>query len=300
MKKIMAVLFTALLLTSCAGHGNDVSESTEISVIPETSVVSEVSRETSKEISKEVSKETSKEASKKVSEVSEQSKEVSEVSEESEIKEISIEAADYSKQLVEKAVDVDELGERTRTYLTNVLESKNLYIDVTGEISLFGGLSVTFDAEVGRSDEGIIEKFRFGDDSVKIIQNGDGTYIIDDKNKKATLAGGAYDPNEELYTSDGYTQNSIANSIILCLSENFRLKSLKYEKSGKEEYKGRLYDFEEYDADGKVVKVYFDGEKPVYIMSPEGKRFSEIEINAFTTEPDGEIFRVPDGYEMVQ
>ena len=304
MKKIMAVLFTALLLTSCAQQENHVSEQPEISVMSEISDVSEVSREnskdTSKEISKEVSKETSKEVSKEISEVSEQSKEVSEVSEESEIKEISIEAADYSKQLVEKAVDVDELGERTQAYLTNVLESKNLYVDVTGEFALLGGLSVKFDAEVGRSDEGITEQFTLGDNSVKIIQNSDGTYIIDEKNKKATLVGGAYDPDEELYTSDGYTQNSIANDIISYLSSNFGLKSLKYEKSGKEGYKGKQYDFDEYDADGRTVKVYFDGEKPVYIMSADGGRVSEIKINSFTTEPDGKIFRVPDGYEIVQ
>ena len=288
MKKTIMVLFMALLLASCAQQAEEVPEKSEIS---ETGIVSEVSREESKEVSKEnseVSKEIKKESS-------------VEVSEESEISEISAEVADYSKQLVEKAVNTDKLGKKTKAYLINVLESKNLYMDITGEFAVFGGIGIKFNAEVGRSDGGVTERFTFGDNSVKILQNGDGTYIIDDINKTAKITGEAYDSGEKLQTFDGYTQNSVANEIISSVSASFGLNTIEYAKSGTEDYRDTKYSFEEYNADGKTVKVYFDGDKPVYITSEdESGNNSVIEINAFTTEPDEEIFRVPDGYEIVQ
>lgn len=281
-KKVFIILFGVLILASCSNQAGEVSEISE-----KITVSSEISEEKSEDVSQ---------VSEEVSETAESS---AEVSEESEIKEISTDISDYSKQLVEKAVDVEKLGKRTKAYLVSVLESRNIYMNVTGELAVLGGIGIKFNAEVGRSDNGITEKFTLGENSVKIIQNGDGTYIIDDKNKTAELAGGAYEPNVELQTADGYTQNSIANDIISYISAGFGLKSLNYNESGKEDYKGKKYDFDEYSADGKTVKVYFDGEKPVYITSSDGANISEIEINSFTAEPDENIFKVPDGYNIV-
>ena len=278
MKKVIMILFTALLLTSCAQQSNEVSERSEFSEI---SVVSEVSRETSKEVSKQVSEESKKESS-------------------AEISETSSEIAEYPKEIIENIVNPDDLGDKTREYLKKSLESKDIYMNVTGEFSIFGGMEIPFNAELARSDSGVMEKFTFGENSVKILRNSDGTYLIDDSGKKAILTGEAYDPDEKLETVDGLTKNGIANEILSQLSSSFSLDMLSYRNSGTEEYNGKNCSFEEYVADGKTVRIYFDGDKPVALKSIDGSNISEIEINEITNTPDKEIFVIPDGYEIVQ
>lgn len=293
MKKIILVLFTALLLTSCAQKANEVSEISEISQISEVSEISEIS------VVSEISKEVSKEEPKKVSEISEVSQESKKESS-AEVSESSVEIAEYPKEIIEKLVDVDKLGEQTKGYMQKALESENVYMDITGEFALFGGLSVKFNAELARSDSGVMEKFTLGESSVKVIGNSAGTYLIEDTKKKAFLTGEAYDPDEKLQIDDDLTQNSIANDILSQLSSSFGLDMLEYKGSGTENYKGTEYSFEEYSADGKTVKVYFEGDKPVYITSIYGENVSEIAINAINNTPDESLFRVPDGYEIVQ
>ena len=178
MKKIILVLFTALLLTSCAQKANEVSEISEISQISEVSEISEIS------VVSEISKEASKEESKKVSEISEVSQESKKESS-AEVSESSVEIAEYPKEIIEKLVDVDKLGEQTKGYMQKALESENVYMDITGEFALFGGLSVKFNAELARSDSGVMEKFTLGESSVKVIGNSAGTYLIEDTKKKA-------------------------------------------------------------------------------------------------------------------
>ena len=278
MKKVIMILFTALLLTSCAQQSNEVSERSEFSEI---SVVSEVSKEISKEVSKQVSEERKKES---LAEISETSSEI----------------AEYPKEIIENIVNPDDLGDKTREYLKKSLESKDIYMNVTGEFSIFGGMEIPFNAELARSDSGVMEKFTFGENSVKILRNSDGTYLIDDSGKKAMLTGEAYDPDEKLETVDGLTKNGIANEILSQLSSSFSLDMLSYRNGGTEEYNGKNCSFEEYVADGKTVKIYFDGDKPVALKSIDGSNISEIEINEITNTPDKKIFVIPDGYEIVQ
>ncbi len=292
MKKIILVLFTALLLTSCTQKANEISEISEISEVSEVSEISEVSAVS------ESSEETSKEESEKVSEISEVSQESKKESS-AEVSESSFEA-EYPKEIIERLVDVSKLGDQTKGYMQKALGSQNIYMNVTGEFALFGGLSVKFNAELARSDSGIMEKFTLGEDSVRVIGNSNGTYLIEDTEKRAFLTGEAYDPDEKLQIDDDLTQNSIANDILSQLSSSFGLDTLEYKGSGTEQYKGTEYSFEEYSTDGKTVKVYFDGETPVYIISKNGQNVSEIAINAINNTPDESLFRVPDGYEIVQ
>ena len=290
MKKIILVLFTALLLTSCTQKANEISEISEISEVSEVSEISEVSAVS------ESSEETSKEESKKVSEISQESKTESSA----EVAESSVEIAEYPKEVIEKLVDVGKLGDQTKGYMQKVLGNENIYMNVTGEFALFGGISIKFNAEIAKSDSGVMEKFTFGENSVKMLGNSEGVYMIDDTAKKAVSTGEKYNPDEELKTEDGLTQNYIANEILSQLSSSFSLDMLEYKGRGTEQYKGTEYSFEEYSADGKTVKVYFEGDKPVYITSSNGGSVSEIAINAIHNTPDESLFRVPDGYEIVQ
>ncbi len=312
MKKRILVLLTALLLTSCAPQANEVSKQSEVSEISTVSEVSEeISKETSKEVSKkvsevseeskkessaEVSKEISKEESKKVSEVSEESKKESSA----EVSEISGEVAEYPRQIVENIVDIENLGDKTKEYTQKSLESKDIYINATGRLAIFGGMEIKFHAEIAKSDSGVAEKFTFGKNSVKILRNSEGTYLIDDVEKRAVLTGEPYNPDEKLQTEDGLTQNSIANEILQQLSLSFGLDKLEYKGSGTEKYKGRELNFEEYNADGENVKIYFDGDKPVYMVGTDGSNISEIVVNTITDTPDEDMFVIPEGYAIVQ
>ena len=292
MKKSIILLFTVLLslsITSC--HKSDNEPSQISATVSET-----ISEESSKQVS-EKSQISSKPAESSV-ESSQQSSEISRLSENAS------KISDYSKKIIEKTIDINDLGEQTKSAIDNVLQNEDIYINANGNIALFTGVSISFNAEMARTDDNIMEKFTVGENSVKIIQNQDGTFLIDDKNKTVSKTGGAYSPDnlpEIKDTETDYTQNDFANQIISYMSSSFGLKSLKYTKNGSENYNGKNYSFDEYSADDKTIKVYFENDLPVYIVSlDENNKKSVIEISSISSSPDKNIFELPKNYTMTE
>lgn len=288
MKKIFLLLFSILLslsITSC--HKNE-SEPSQISVTVSETVSSQISEVST---TSSLSAESSTESSQQSSEVSTLSENASKIS-------------DYSKKIIQKAVDINELGQQTQTALNNVLLYENIYLNVKGDIALFSGVSIPFQAEMARGDNAVMENFIVGESSVKIIQNSDGTFLIDDQNKTVSKTGGAFSPDnlpQIKDTKNNYTQNDFANQIISYISQSFGLNSLKYIKNGSESYNGKNYSFDEYSADDKTIKVYFDNDLPVYITShDQNNRESVIEIASLSSSPDKSLFTIPQTYTMTE
>lgn len=296
MKKTALLLFAVLLslsITSCHKNNNESSKiSDNVSENVSETVTSQISEKPPITPSHpENSLESSSKSSIQTSEVSNISENASKISE-------------YSKKIIEKAVDINKLGEQSQNALKNILQNENIFMNVNGNIALFRGVSVSFQAEMARGDNGIMEKFTVGENSVKIIQNSEGTFLVDDKNQTVSKTGGAYSSEhlpEIKDTESNYTQNDFANQIISYISSSFGLSSLKYSKNGSENYNGKNYDFDEYSADDKIIKVYFENNLPVYIVSyDEDNKKSVIEITDISSSPDISLFTLPESYKMTE
>lgn len=272
MKKVLAVIFSILLavsLTSCSQAENQTEESLEISV---TSVETDISEDTSNELS-----------------------EFSETYQESSL--ISSQNDSDSKQFIDTIVDTEKLGEKTKSIVTNILASGTLYMNVTGKIALFGGLTSQFDVELAKNGENIMKKFTFGDRSVKILQNDNDTYTINDQDQTATRSNNA---ETIANISESDLSDTIAEQILSYISSHFGFDSLQYEKSGSEKYENKNSDFEEYTSNNYTIKIYFDGNDPQYIVSTDqNHQTSVIEIHALNTSPESNLFQIPENYQII-
>ncbi len=197
-----------------------------------------------------------------------------------------------TKRFIEQFVSVDQLGEKTKSTLTSVFDSKELYADITGESELFGAVRVSFQAEFAKSDESLMKKLSLGGTSVTTIQNSQGTYLLDDDSKTALLTDS---------DSESDLKNNLAGKIFSYVSANFGLTdSLQYVKNGSEIYQGKTYDFEEYCAGDKTLKAYFDGNQPTYLTSTDkNQQTSVITIHTLSFSADKTLFQIPDHYKII-
>ncbi len=284
MKKIMTmigVLLSAVMMASC---GQPQQSDKEFSIaMPESSVQESSEAESSMEPSSQERRE--QESSQKAS-----------VSEEASHRDVSSDSR--TREVISQLVDVEKLGDKTKAVLDETADNDSIYMDVRGDIVLFGGLTSQFDIQIAKSSDGLMESISLGEETLKFISNDDGVYQIDDT---AQIARHTEQTDSLQEVSAETSVDAVVNQILAYLSHSFGLESLQYTRSGSEEYQGSLYSFEEYKADPYTVKVYFDGDTPKYLTSTDkNKQTSVLTVNALTSSPDQNLFTVPKNYTIVE
>lgn len=279
MKRVFVFILTALIavsLTAC----NKSEEKAEISNDNSVSTLYENS-EQSEEISEELS----------------------EQSEKPEISQTDTSSSDDNRasDLISMLVDKSKLSENTRKSVIDVLESDSFYMNIEGNIVIFGAVTSNFDVEIAKSNNNTLEIVALGNQKMKFITNEKGTYTVDDKKKTAILTVPAKNNENSVKNSDNdsYTSNELANKIISYFASSLGLDSVKFKQSGNEEYEGKKYDFDEYTSDKADIKLYFDNSSLKYIVSTDKKdKQSVIKFNSLSSSPDSSLFEIPNDYTI--
>ncbi len=198
--------------------------------------------------------------------------------------------------MIDNLVDVNQLGDKTKTNIIDVLENDSMDLSVNGKLTVTGGITVELNCTLAKSDNCLYFDLGLGDSHIKTIQNADGRYRVNDKDKTAVLE----NINEET-SSFSSKDDKLVKMVLSYISSALGLDDIHFKGTGNEEYNGQQYDFEEYSNSNGAVKVYFDHSVPQYIVSTKDSgQQSVITIHKLSKEPDSKLFIIPSDYQITE
>ena len=122
-----------------------------------------------------------------------------------------------------------------------------------------------------------------GGEVIKTIAKDDKLYFISDKDKAVM----------ESALTENYTKSM----------EAFKPETLEFKGTGTGKFMGRDLIYEEYSVTGQNadMRFYFDGKNLAGLQSvTDGKQNAELEIFAFDSNVDPQIFEIPSDYKIVK
>ena len=269
MKKLLIILFSALLMLSLCSCGSQSSAEQSLPVsegqTAQTAVITE---------------NTSQEESVPSSETDLSYDKTPEFSD----------TTDYSGTLAARFVDADRLSDRTKKNAVDIINGNAFYLDANGTLALPGGVSMEFSAAAARDgDKLFLHTSALGGESL-IIRNDDGIYSIDTAEKKASLIkGGDFSP---------FYSNEVISKAITYMSYVSGSGELSFVRGGSEEYQGSVLGFEEYKSGSSSIKLYYDNDTLKYITADSSGTVSQIEVNSLSSSPDPALFALPEGISV--
>lgn len=130
-------------------------------------------------------------------------------------------------------------------------------------------------------------KSDLSDSEKTFIIKGDKTYMIDHDAKTVMVLpqGGAISGMDEV--GETFEEQELETDGMMFL------------KSGKEEFKGKTYDYEEYSVDNGSIKYYFDKKNLVGLEMTMEEGKSTWEIVELSDKVDESLFEIPSEYELI-
>ena len=116
-----------------------------------------------------------------------------------------------------------------------------------------------------------------------MIKKDDIQYILDPSSKTCIKAAGIHSnpDNQDMFSEDFEKYNIALNS-------------------GKTNYNGKEYDFEEFDVDGAKIQYLFDGEELKVMKMNAVDTESVVEIVSMKKGVDKTLFEIPKDYNVVE
>lgn len=221
------------------------------------------------------------------------------VSETQQSSQASSESSASSKD-ISKFVDVNKLGKKTLDNFVNKLSGDKMTLTISGESEMSAASSESsatvskVKMSIAKSNDNVYMNVSLSGSlsyDITTLTNEKGTYLMSSQTKTALFTPKS-DTSEE--TSD--TANTIGS---MFGSTDF--KNIEYKGDGTEEYQGKTYSFEEYTNNGSSLKMYFDGDKPEYIVSKDSTGKEEtVKIDELSSDADESLFTVPSDYKITE
>ncbi len=191
--------------------------------------------------------------------------------------------------------DTAAFGEKTADAL-NLLSKSQYTVSMTGELAVADGLTTDFQFLFAKDGNKEYNRIVFGGKEFVTLKNSNGTYTLDTENKTAVPVL----TNESLNGNHTFTDSDTQKAFSYLLS-GLALDQISYSGSGNETFRSTDYEYEEYNAAGGTIKIYFNHTVPEYIVrtDTDGKQ-SVITVNRFTSDTDSSLFVIPSDYTIIQ
>ena len=204
---------------------------------------------------------------------------------------------DYSDSVIQQFVNVSKLSDKTVSNITDILIGDSMTLDAEAKIAVTSGISIDFTVYIVKNGDDLYQKYTVAGQSVTVINKSDGIYAVHDDTKTVDFS--PKNSSTEEYSEIESIVNTIATQITSYVMSGFGFDTIEYSNSGSEEYKGTVYDFEEYASERANIKIYYSGNSPKHIVSRDGSgNISVITVNSLTAEYDPSIFSIPEDYEI--
>lgn len=277
MKKTVCTLIAALLLltaSACAGKESKNTSANSISAASQTEMISDA--ESSALSSADENPLSSKTSLPDIEEATFNS------------------TKDYSDNVTARFLDVNKFSDKTKSNVIDVLNGDTLTLDSEGKFSIAKGLTMNFTAAVSKDGTNTSFSMDIAGQSIRVIRNESGTYVLDENTKTAKLSK-SQDTNEK---ESAFYSNPASGKVVSFISGIFGSDPLTYVKTSAEVYEGESLTCEEYAVGKTAIKIYYDGSTIRYATVDKDGAVSSVKINKLTSVPDPESFKLPDGYTV--
>ncbi|MBQ9461809.1 MAG: hypothetical protein IJU51_07855 [Clostridia bacterium] len=277
MKKTVCTLIAALLLltaSACAGKESKNTSANSISTASQTEMISDA--ESSAFSSADENPLSSKTSHPDIEEATFNS------------------TKDYSDTVTARFLDVNKFSDKTKSNVIDVLNGDTLTLDSEGKFSIAKGLTMNFTAAVSKDGTNTSFSMDIAGQSIRVIRNESGTYVLDENTKTAKLSK-SQDTNEK---ESAFYSNPASGKVVSFISGIFGSDPLTYVKTSAEVYEGESLTCEEYAVGKTAIKIYYDGSTIRYATVDKDGAVSSVKINKLTSVPDPESFKLPDGYTV--